>query len=55
MNGSSGKRDKPISNPTSSLARELMLRTLEKLAVDDNDKALARRVKRIRRQQRKET
>lgn len=55
MKDSSGKKDLPISNPTSSLARELMLRTLEKLAVDDNDKALAQRVKQIRRQQRKET
>jgi hypothetical protein len=49
MNDVPGKTTtRPISNPSSALARELMLRTLEQLAVVDNDPELAIEVKRRR-------
>lgn len=47
----SEKKDKPVSNPTSPLARELMLKTLAKLAVEDKDEELAEQVSRARQQQ----
>jgi hypothetical protein len=42
------KKIKPVSNKTSTLARELMTRTLENLAESDKDYSLQRQMKQRR-------
>lgn len=49
MKDSNKKTGKPTSNQTSSLARELMARTMEQLAKEDNDPSALRRAKKLRR------
>lgn len=51
MKGSNKKTALPASNQTSSLARELMTRTLERLALADKDEDLAEEMKQRRQEQ----
>ena len=48
---SDSKTKKPTSNKTSSQARQLMNKTLEWLANEDNDQSLKRRAKLQQKQQ----
>jgi len=50
MSASNDKSNKPVSNKTSSQARELLARTLEHLAKADKEPNLRRHAKRLRKE-----